>query len=140
VINKIPADIAAIADQAAQLADVDAVYLFGSFAAGSPHKDSDIDIGILSSESSMTERDIYRRLPRQTSTGRQIDYRILNSSKSPAFLSRAVIKGIPLKVNDETRRAGFESLALRMWNDWQFKLKIQEDYQRRFLLSKQPKS
>lgn len=140
MINKIPDDIAAIASQAAKLPDVDAVYLFGSFAAGAPHQDSDIDIGILSSDSSMTERDIYRRLPRQTAAGRQVDYRILNSSKSPAFISRAAIKGIPLKVNDEARRADFESLALRMWNDWQFKLKIQEDYQRRFLLNKQAKS
>ena len=140
MINKIPADIAAIADRAAKLPDVDAVYLFGSYAAGSSHRDSDVDIGILASGSPLSERDIYLRRPRQTSTGRQVDYRILNFSKSPTFLSRAVIKGIPLRVNDETRRADFESLTFRMWNDWQFKLKIQEGYQRRFLLSKQAKS
>lgn len=136
MINKIPADIAAIAAQAAKLPDVGAVYLFGSYAAGSFHKDSDVDIGIFAPDSSLTERDVYRQLPRQTSTGRRVDYRILNSRKSPAFLSRVAIKGIPIKVNDETQRADFESLVLRMWNDWQFKLKIQEDYQRKFLLDR----
>lgn len=136
MINKIPADIAAIADKAAQLPGVVAVYLFGSQAAGSVHAESDVDIGIFTPDLALTERDVYRQLPRQTSTGRQVDYRMLNSNKSPAFLSRAVIKGIPVKVNDEAQRADFESLVLRMWNDWQFKLKIQEDYQRKFLLDR----
>lgn len=133
MINKIPADIAVVASQAAKLPDVVAVYLFGSYAADSFHQDSDVDIGILAPDSSLTETDVYRQLPSRTAAGRPVDYRLLNSTKSPAFLSRVVIKGIPVKVNDETQRADFESLALRMWNDWQYKLKIQESYQRKFL-------
>lgn len=138
--NKIPADIAAIAGQAANLPNVAAVYLFGSQAAGATHQDSDVDIGIFAPGSSLTERDIYRQLPARTASGQPIDYRLLNSHKSPAFLSRVVIRGAPVKVNDEAQRADFESLVLRMWNDWQFKLKIQESYQRKFLEAKLKKS
>jgi len=124
-----------IAKQTAQLPGVDAVYLFGSQTQGNIHPQSDIDIGVLTHNPNLSERTLYEKLP-HTINNKKIDYRILRQGKSLAFLSRVIIHGEPLIINNETKRNQFESLVLRMWSDWQYKLKIQNHYRRLHLQEK----
>lgn len=135
-VMKTQQDLVTIAQKAAAIPGVVAVYLFGSQSSGATHKGSDVDIGILSDNPEFNDRLAYHSLPAATEDGKEIDYRVIKPGQSLTFLSRATLRGTLLVTNDEKKRVELESLILRMWSDWQFKLKIQETYRRKFLKEK----
>ncbi len=114
------ADIKKIKDYFASQKDVMAVYLYGSFAGGNPHKGSDLDIAVLFDG----EVDLYRRLGRMygdfpvLSIKAEPEVRNISLKDSPVFLMN-VIQGKNVYANDEAKRVEFEVAVMREFYDSQ---------------------
>lgn len=114
------ADIKKIKDYFASQKDIVAVYLYGSFADGNPHKRSDLDIAILFDG----EVDLYTRLGRlysefpDLSVPVEPEVRNINLDDSPVFLMN-VIQGKNIYAKDETKRVEFEVTVMREFYDTQ---------------------
>jgi len=81
---------------------IDGAYLFGSFAEGTQHKDSDIDVAIISNDIKNT----FLELPKMMAFRRKIDLRIephpirLDEYQKVAtpFIYNIIKTGIPIKL------------------------------------------
>jgi len=98
--------------------DIVAVYLYGSFAKGSTHKKSDIDLGILfDGKVNLYHRlgQIYSDLP---NLHVEPDVRELSLDHSPVYLL-SVIQGQLIYSRDERERIHFEVEVMRRFYDTQ---------------------
>lgn len=114
------ADIQKLQDYFIKQKDVLAVYLYGSFAKGTPHKSSDLDFGILFNK----PVNLYHRLGKIYSDLGNLklpaepEARDINLDRSPVYLFN-VIKGQLIFSRDDTKRVNFEVQALKQYYDTQ---------------------
>lgn len=100
--------------------DVVAVYLYGSFAKGAPHKRSDLDIAVLFDGNV----DLYKRLGRlygdfpALSIEAEPEVRNISLKDSPVFLMN-VIQGKNVYARDEAKRVEFEVAVMKEFYDTQ---------------------
>ncbi|MBI2017544.1 nucleotidyltransferase domain-containing protein [Candidatus Daviesbacteria bacterium] len=126
------ADIKKIQDYFATQKDVVAVYLYGSFASGNPHKGSDLDIAVLFDG----KVDLYSRLGRlysefpKISVKAEPEVRGISLKESPVFLMN-VIQGENIYSKDETKRIEFEVAIMREFYDTQRLRDIDYDYMKK---------
>lgn len=98
--------------------DVLAVYLYGSFAKGTTHKRSDLDIGVLFNR----KVNLYERLGRlyadfpKLSIPLEPEVRDINLDDSPVYLMN-VIQGQLIYSKDEIQRTRFEVAVLNEFYD-----------------------
>ena len=60
-------EVAALVSQINEVALVDRIYLFGSFAYGEPNKDSDLDLCIITENYDIRKRDLVRTIRKSIS-------------------------------------------------------------------------
>ncbi|QQG43690.1 MAG: nucleotidyltransferase domain-containing protein [Candidatus Daviesbacteria bacterium] len=125
-------DIEKIQDYFASQKDVVVVYLYGSFASGTPHQGSDLDIAVLFNG----EVDLYRRLGKlysefpKLSLKAEPEIREISLKESPVFLMN-VIQGENIYSEDETKRIEFEVAVMREFFDTQRLRDIDYDYMKK---------
>lgn len=96
--------------------EIVAVYLFGSFAKGTEHSQSDVDIGLILdkeldfSEESKLEAELSNKL------GRKADLRILNNQDN-RFVYNVLRKGELLFTQKQDKKHTFEQKVLRKYLD-----------------------
>ncbi|MFB6115371.1 MAG: nucleotidyltransferase domain-containing protein [Candidatus Nanohalobium sp.] len=96
--------------------DIIAAYLFGSFAAGREHEDSDVDIGIVVSgkkdftKLTSIEKEVSDKLERKA------DIRVLNDQDT-RFKYQVLKTGRLIFSCDEEKRTEFEEDAMRNYLD-----------------------
>lgn len=113
-------DIKKIQDYFASQKDVVAVYLYGSFASGSPHKGSDLDIAVLfDGVVNLYDRlgILYSNFPDLSITV-EPEVRDISLKDSPVFLMN-VIQGKNIYAKDETKKIEFEVAVMREFYDTQ---------------------
>lgn len=109
--------------------DILAVYLYGSFAYGNPHKGSDLDIAVLFDG----KVDLYRRLGRlygdfpKLSVKAEPEVRDLDLNQSPVFL-RNVLRGKCIFSRDEPKRINFSVAAMNIYRDTEYLRKLKHHY------------
>lgn len=114
--------------------DVVAVYLYGSFAYGNPHKRSDLDIAVLFDG----EVNLYRRLGSlysnfpKLSIKAELEVREVDLNQSPIFL-RNVLRGKLIYVSDEIKRVRFEVAVLNLVSDTEHLRNIRNFYVKKSL-------
>ncbi len=115
-----PSDIKKVKKYFAKQKDILAVYLYGSFASGNPHKRSDLDIAVLFDG----EVNLYKRLGRlyadfpKLSIKAEPEVREIDLNQSPVYLMN-VIKGQLIFSRDEVKRVNFEVQILKQYYDTQ---------------------
>ena len=118
-----------IHDYFAKQKDVVAVYLYGSFAYGNPHKDSDIDMAVLFDG----KVNLYDRLGRLYGDFPKIgiraepEIREISLDYSPVFLMN-VIRGKLIYAKDEQKRIQFEVDVMNIFRDTEYLRKLKYDY------------
>ncbi len=110
---------------------VDCAYFFGSAARGQAGTLSDLDVGVLFSDSVAPRKrwEIAAALVAQLQRleGPGIDIVVLNDA-APALQYRVVREGRPVFVRDDRRRIAFESQAMREFLDFQPVLEVYDKY------------
>ena len=97
--------------------DVDIAYLFGSYATGTEHDESDVDVAIvLADPDSGHDRvpELERRLSRRLET--PVDCRVVNDG-DPRFVYTILRTGWPVYVADDDKRREFEHRTMRAYLD-----------------------
>lgn len=125
-------DIKKIQNYFATQKDVVAVYLYGSFAYGSSHKRSDLDIAVLfDREINLYERlgSLYSNFP-ELSVKAEPEVREISLKNSPVFLMN-VIQGENIYSKDETKKVEFEVAIMREFYDTQKLRDIDYDYMKK---------
>lgn len=124
-------DIQKVQHYFASQKDVVAVYLYGSFAYGNPHKGSDIDIAVLFDGVNLYERlgSLYSNFPK-LSIKVEPEVREISLKDSPVFLMN-VIQGKNIYSRDETKRVEFEVAIMREFYDTQKLRDIDYDYMKK---------
>lgn len=134
-------DIQKIQGYFATQKDVVAVYLYGSFAYGNPHKGSDIDIAVLFAEELRSfdgKVNLYERLGRLYSEFPSLtisvepEVREINLGQSPVFL-RNVLRGKLIYSKDDSRRTNFEVDAMNIFRDTEYLRYLKYDYMKKSL-------
>lgn len=101
---------------------VEAAYLFGSYAAGTADKESDVDIAVLLAAELDAEARFARRLDLiaalERSLNRRADVLILNEIPSIALKFDIVAHGMLLFAQDDFRRAEYESRIMSEYFDF----------------------
>lgn len=97
--------------------DVDVAYLFGSYATGTHHEESDVDIGLLCTDDDPAHHRI-GALERGLSDRLElpVDCRLLNDA-DPRFVYNVLRTGRPVFVADDGRRRDFEHRIMRTYLD-----------------------
>lgn len=122
-------DIKKIQDYFASQKDVVAVYLYGSFAYGNPHKRSDIDFGVLFDSPIKT----YYRLGEIINDLSDLDLHVeadvrdISLDQSPLFLFN-VIRGKLIFSKDEDKRLDFEIKAMNNFYDTEYSRQLSNSY------------
>lgn len=114
--------------------DITAVYLYGSFAHGTSHKRSDLDIAVLfNGKVNLYERlgSLYSNFP-ELSIKAEPEVRELDLNKSPIFL-RNVVKSHLIYSSDEIKRIRFEVAVLNLVSDTQHLRNIRNFYVKKSL-------
>ncbi|MFE8701739.1 nucleotidyltransferase domain-containing protein [Cytobacillus sp. FJAT-54145] len=92
----------------------DIIYLFGSFANGTTHPKSDIDIAYLSN-STITPYERFSLAQKLASSlNRDVDLIDLNAA-STVFQSQIISNGQPIYCVNDVRKAEFEMLVLKKY-------------------------
>lgn len=128
------ADIKKIKDYFASQKDIVAVYLYGSFAFGNPHKRSDLDIAVLfEGKVNLYERlgSLYSNFPK-LSVRAEPEIRELDLNQSPVFL-RNVLKGKCIFSRDEPKRIRFEVAVMQIFRDTEDLRNIDDLYMKKRL-------
>ncbi len=127
-------DIQKIHDYLASQKDVIAVYLYGSFAKGNPHKRSDIDIAVLFDG----KVNLYHRLGKIYSDlcdlklPAEPEVRELNLNQSPLYLLN-VTHGKLIYSKNDTKRANFEVTVMNIFRDTEYLRSLKYDYMKKSL-------
>lgn len=109
--------------------DVVAAYLYGSYARGEEHADSDVDVAVLFEEDSLRKLlELGRRLQAAADVDTEIDVRSLNDADL-VFQRNVLRDGDLLYEGDAEERAAFERDVYNTYLD--MKPHIQEYYGRR---------
>lgn len=109
--------------------DVVAVYLYGSFTKGVPHKKSDIDFGVLFEG----KINLYRRLGQiyadlcDLNLPAEPEVREVNLEKSPVYL-RNVLEGRLIYSRDDIARIRFEVDSMKLFRDTEILRSISHFY------------
>lgn len=127
-------DIQKIQHYFASQKDVEAVYLYGSFAKGTEHPGSDIDLGVLFEKKI---RDIHRIVKIYSDLcdlkfPAEPDIKDLNLAQPPVFLLN-VIQGQLLFSRNELKKNEFEVAILRQYYDTQRLRDLRYDYMQKRL-------
>ena len=112
--------------------DIVAVYLYGSFASGNPHKGSDLDIGVLfDGEVNLYERlgSLYSNFP-DLSIKVEPEVRSIGLKESPVFLMN-VIQGRNIYSKNEAARVEFEVNVMNRFYDTQRLRDLDYDYMKK---------
>lgn len=123
------ADIKKIQKYFAGQKDVLAVYLYGSFAKGTAHKRSDLDIAVLFK----SKVNLYRRLGQlyaefpKLSLPAEPEVREIDLTSPPVYLLN-VVNGQLIFTRDDVKRVNFEVEALKQYYDTQKLRDIKYDY------------
>ncbi|MDY6774281.1 MAG: nucleotidyltransferase domain-containing protein [Candidatus Nanohaloarchaea archaeon] len=109
--------------------DVVAAYLYGSYARGEEHSDSDVDIAVYFRDYSLDKLlEVGRRLQEEADVGREVDVRSLNGAD--LVFQRNVLKDAELLYEkDPEARARFERSVYNRYLD--MKPYIQQYYGKR---------
>lgn len=127
-------DIKKIKDYFATQNDVVAVYLYGSFAYGNPHKRSDLDIAVLfDGEVNLYERlgSLYSNFPK-LSIPVESEVREVDLDQSPIFL-RNVLRGKLIYARDEVKNIRFEVAVLNLVSDTEHLRNVRNFYVKKSL-------
>ncbi len=122
-------DIQKIQGYFASQKDVVAVYLYGSFAHGNPHKGSDLDIAVLFDG----KVNLYERLGRLYSESPKLsikaepEVRNVDLNQSPIYLSE-VIAGVLIYSSDEVKRVQFEVGVMNTLRDTEYLRNLRHKY------------
>lgn len=125
-------DIKKIQDYFASQKNVVAVYLYGSFAKGTPYKKSDIDFGVLFDSSFRSYLRLGDIIGDLSNLGLSVepDVRNIDLKSSPVYLFN-VISGQLIFSKDEIKRINFEVQAMSLYYDSQYFRDIKHDYMRK---------
>lgn len=124
-------DIKKIEEYFARQKDVVAVYLYGSFAYGNPHKRSDIDFGVLFEGKDPVEN--FKRLGQINSDlcglkpPAEPEARDIDLNQSPVYLLN-VVQGKLIYARDEIERVDFEVAVMNIFRDTQYLRDLKYDY------------
>ena len=122
-------DVRKIQNYFAAQKDVVAVYLYGSFANGNPHKGSDLDIAVLfDGKVNLYRRlgSLYGKFPK-LSIKTEPEVRNIDFDQSPVFLSE-VISGVLIYSSDEARRVQFEVDVMNKLRDTEYLRSLKRTY------------
>ena len=109
--------------------DVVAVYLYGSFAYGNPHKGSDLDIAVLFDGSvNLYKRlgSLYSGFP-TLSIKAEPEVREIDLNQSPVFLKN-VLTGKCVFSRDESKRINFAVAAMNIYRDTEYLRNLKYHY------------
>lgn len=123
------ADVKKIQDYFASQKDVVAVYLYGSFASGNPHKRSDLDIAVLfDGEVNLYDRlgSLYSGFPK-LSIKAEPEVRHTDLNQSPIYLLE-VISGRLLYSSNESKRVQFEVNVMNNLRDTEYLRSLKHIY------------
>ena len=104
---------------------VEVVFLYGSWAAGFPRFDSDIDIAVLFDDEGIPEDEVFERLTAITldltkSLSSEVSViPIYRDFRKPMLYYNAVIKGIPLFFTSRQKYVGLVNKALYHMEDFE---------------------
>jgi predicted nucleotidyltransferase len=115
--------------------EVAAAWLFGSAARGAMRPDSDVDVGLLLTDSSWTAADRYALLGElaarlEAPAGmRPVDV-VLLEHQGPVFAHEALLDGVLICERDRARRLEFEADTVLRAIDFRPTLELAQDAQR----------
>ncbi len=94
-------------------------YLYGSFATGNVHKESDVDIAVvLEPNTDKADYQIAGEIHSEVGGGLpEIDVREINLNSDPTFLANVLSPAKPIYVKDERERISFETKAYQSYYD-----------------------
>lgn len=127
-------DIKKVQKYFAEQKDVLAVYFYGSFAKGTAHKGSDIDIAVLfKGKVNLYKRlgSLYSGFPK-LSISAEPEVREVDLDKDSVYL-RNVVQGKLFYSNDEIKRIRFEVAAMQKFRDTEPLRKLSNYYMRKRL-------
>lgn len=117
-----PATRERIRQALAQVPGIAAVWVFGSFARGTPRSESDVDFGIVLSERGAEKHveprwlgDLASRL--EGAVGREVDV-VLLDAQGPMLRHQVLREGVLVYDADPERRVDFESETLSLYLDF----------------------
>lgn len=93
-----------------------AAYIYGSYATGRQHKESDIDIGVLVNEELDREELSEVKAALQNEVDREVDIRVLNE-RDTRFLQNVLSQAELVFSRDEEERVSFEVEVMQNYRD-----------------------
>ncbi len=103
---------------------IEMVFLYGSWAAGVPKEESDVDIAIVFKKECPTEEELFQSLNHLTlsltkETGLEVNaIPILPDFPKPMLYYNAIVSGIPIFIRDLFRYAGIKNEAIHQMEDF----------------------
>lgn len=111
--------------------DMIAAYLYGSFATGEQHEESDIDIALYFEEHSLKKLlEVSRRIQEEAGISRELDIQALNDA-SPRFQFRVIQNAKVLYESSPEERADIEVNIDRRYHDVKHHLEEHWDQRRK---------
>lgn len=99
-------------------AGVEVAYLFGSYATGRQHEDSDVDVGVVFGDPGNVDFSTISGLEKELSQelDKEVDVRVMDGG-DPRFVYNILRTGEPVFIGDEGLRRGFEHRVMRKYLD-----------------------
>ncbi len=96
-----------------------AVYIYGSQVKGKTHKQSDIDLAILSTNPQKYNHRYFSKKLLHLPTSQPLDIRIISTEQDPTYLSQIIRFGKPIVINHPAIKTQFEITAMKKYYDIQ---------------------
>jgi predicted nucleotidyltransferase len=110
-----PSILDALVHVAAAIADIRALYVFGSRSSGQARSDSDLDVGVLYRTRQPLEAALTLEERLEETIGHHVD--VVDVARASAFLALEIVRGERVFCRDSTETDRFELYVLRRAGD-----------------------